>query len=102
MGVLPGAVRREQPPSLGDSPAEPGLAEERAHAPEGRKWKVKERRAGRRWAPPAAAREHRVRGPSGGDAGEQKLRPRLARGGFVPGARVCRGPALRVHCRARC
>lgn len=46
MGVLPGAVRREQPPSLGDSPAEPGLAEERAHAPEERKRKVKERRAG--------------------------------------------------------
>ncbi|XP_023380954.1 uncharacterized protein LOC111733205 isoform X3 [Pteropus vampyrus] len=46
VGVLPGAVRREQPPSLGDSPAEPGLAEERAHAPEERKRKVKERRAG--------------------------------------------------------
>lgn len=46
VGVLPGAVRREQPPCLNNSPAAPGLAEEKAHAPEGRKQKVKERRAG--------------------------------------------------------
>lgn len=45
MGVFRESVQ-EQPPSFSNSPAVPGLAEERAHAPEGRKRKVKERRAG--------------------------------------------------------
>lgn len=64
---------------------------------------MKERRAGTTmWAPPAAALEHRVRGPSGGDAGEQKLRPPLtdALWGHA-GRRGLSGPVLWVPCRPR-
>lgn len=89
MGVFRESVQ-EQPPSFSNSPAVPGLAEERARAPEGRKRKVKERRAGTTTGAPAAALEHRVRGPSRGDAGEQKLRPFLTCSGVVLGAGVAK------------
>lgn len=55
MGVLTGAVRREQPPSV-SAPAEPGLAEESPRAG-GRKRKVKERRPGATMGAPRGCRE---------------------------------------------
>lgn len=62
----------------------------RAHAPEGRKRKVKERRAGVPMGAPRGCPGAPGAQRAGGAAGEQKLWPRLARGEVEPGAECCR------------
>lgn len=84
-GRPPGGVRQEQPPSFSNSPAKSGLAEESPRAGGEETESEGTARRGDDGRPPRLL-GRTVRSLSGGDAGEQKLRPRVARFGVVPAA----------------